>query len=151
MAVRVTRNREFTTQSGSTLGMQVNVHGLVKLQAGVTGDLLAPILVDSLQPALVEAKQAWPILTGASVDSMDVVVIEIGERHARVNLQVGGDRLRNDPRNPSRKDYAPYIEYNGSPAGRGQGTMVNAFLNNEREMRHAVRDGVAQLIREILA
>src|SRR5476649_482700 len=148
-SIRVTRGKEFTTSG--TLGMQVNVFGLTKLQAGINGEAIAPILVDALQPALETAKGTWPILTGASIESMRVDVIEVNAKSARAVLQIGGEQLIGDPRNISRKDYAPFIEYNGSPSGRGQGSMVNAFYGNEAEMRRIIHDGVALLIAELLA
>ena len=148
--VRVTTGRR-SREPGTTVGMQVNTFGLSKLQAGVTGEAIAEILLEALQPALADAKSEWPILTGASISTMETVVSEIGPTHARAVLQVNGEKLIADPRNVSRKDYAPYIEFNGSPTGRGQGAISNAIFGNDRQIRADVHAGVAALIRGILA
>jgi len=147
--IRVSRGREFSATKGTPVGMQVNVFGLAKLQAEVTGQALVPIMVEALEPALAEAKLSWPILTGASIDSMVIEVIEVLPTGARVNMQAGCHRLITDPRNKSKTDYAPFIEFNGSPSGRGQGAMTNAFYSQERQMRRTIHDGVSLLIARI--
>jgi len=146
---RVTTGRRSRTP-GDQVGMQVNVFGLTKLLEGVTGEAIAPILYNALQPALQEAQSEWPILTGASLDSMEVAISEIGPKHARAVLQVGGAKLIADSRNTSRKDYAPYIEFNGSPTGKGQGAISRAIFSNDSQIRADIKNGVAALIREIL-
>ena len=143
---RVTRSRELSNAPGDTLGFQVNVHGLVKLDAGITGEMLLDILIDALKPAEQEVNTNWPILTGASISTVRITEDEIGEKHARASIKIGGPPLEVHRDNPSRKDYAPYIEFNGSPAGRGQGTLTNAFLGNEREMKRIIKERVAELI-----
>ena len=88
-------------------------------------------------------------MTGASIESMETVISEIGPKHARAVLQVGGDKLINDSRNTSRKDYAPFIEFNGSPTGKGQGAISNAIFGNDRQIRGDIRAGVTALIEEL--
>lgn len=148
--IRVTTGRR-SREQGTTVGFQTNVFGLAKLQVGVTGEAIAPILLEALQPALIDAKAVWPILTGASISTMKTVVVEIGPKDARANLQVGGPELIAHPDNPSKKDYAPFIEFNGSPSGRGKGALSNAFFGNDREMRRILHEGVSALVRGILA
>jgi len=126
--------------------MQVNVHGLVKLDEGITGAMLMDILLEALEPAEREVNANWPILTGASISTVRKSEDEIGDKHARASIKIGGVPLGVHRDNPSRKDYAPYIEFNGSPAGRGQGTLTNAFLGNEKEMKRIIKDRVAELI-----
>jgi hypothetical protein len=147
--VRITRDREFGGGYEDRLKMQVNVHGLKTLQAGITGDAIAQILMDALEPAEISARADWPVDTGASIDSIERELVEVGERHARAVLQIGGPKLLADPRNRSRKDYAPFVEFNGSPAGRGQGVMARSFYNNEKTMKQIIHNEIASLIAEL--
>ncbi len=147
--VRVTTGRR-SRQVGDQVGLQVNTFGLDKLQAGITGEAIAPILLEALQPALQDALAEWPVLTGASIDSMETIISEIGPKHARAVLQVGGEKLISDSRNVSHKDYAPYIEFNGSPTGRGQGAISNAIFGNDRQIRADIHAGVKALIKGVL-
>ncbi len=147
---RVTTGRR-SREPGTTVGMEVNVFGLTALEAGINGEAIAPILLEALQPALIEARGEWPILTGASIESMETVISEIGLRHARAVLQVGGAKLIADPRNVSRKDYAPFIEFNGSPTGRGQHSISNAIFGNDRQIRADVKAGIKLLIEGIVS
>ncbi len=147
--IRITTGRR-SRETGTTVGMQVNVFGLSKLEAGVTGEAMAPILIEALEIPLAEARSEWPVLTGASLDSMEIGIVEIGPRLARAVLQVGGPVLMADPRNKSHKDYAPYIEFNGSPTGRGQGAIANAIGSNDTEIRKTIREGVAGIIQGLV-
>lgn len=148
--IRITTGRR-SRVPGEQVGLQVNTFGLDKLQAGLTGEAIAPILYDALQPALRDAQSEWPVLTGASLSTMVVGVTEVGPRFARAVLQVGGEALINHPDNPSRKDYAPFIEFNGSPTGKGQGAISNAIFGNDRQIREDIRNGVKALLMELLA
>ncbi len=136
---------------GTTVGMEVSTFGLDKLQAGINGETIAPILVEAIQPALLEAREAWPVLTGASLSTMVAGVSEIGPHHARVVLQVGGEALITHPDNKSKKDYAPYIEFNGSPTGRGQHSISNAIYGNDKQMRQTIKNGIKALFAEVLS
>jgi len=131
---------------GDRTGVIVNTFNLDKLQKEVNGKALMFILFEALEPAWDQARENWPVLTGASQRSIDVVEVEEGPHVARAALQVGGDALKSDPDNMSGKDYAPYIEFNGSPSGRGQNTILHAYLDNERKMREIVHRGVSNLI-----
>jgi hypothetical protein len=134
------------------VNVQVNVFGMIKLQAGVTGEALSVIAVKALQPAKQEAYDNWAVLTGASRDSIDVVVAEVGAKHARVALQAGGQKLISDPRNKQHIDYAPFLEFNGSPSGsQPAGVLVRAIYGNDYLIRRVgLHGGVAELIRSIL-
>jgi len=133
------------------VGIRVNTFGMKKLQAGVTGEMLMPIMLEAIEPARLDAFTNWAYLTGASRDSIEVVPLEVGPRVARAALQVGGDKLINDPRNVQHKDYAPYLEFNGSPGGTPPGILSMAFHNNDAAMRAAIHAGVARLIQGLIA
>lgn len=137
---------------GEQVGVQINLFGLNKLEAAVTGDKLAEILLYAAQPAYDEAHADWAVDTGASRDSLELGVAEIMPRAARVVLQAGGEKLISDPRNRSKKDYAPFLEFNGSPSGSmGPGTIQRAVYSNDRVIKDRIREGVSRLIREALA
>lgn len=151
--IRVTTGgkSELSRIPGTQVGVQMNTFGMQKLLAGLTGEDLVEVLVEGIQPAYDELKENWPVLTGASNDSIEVAVLEVNPRSARVVLQVGGPQLIADPRNKSGKDYAPFIEYNGSPSGSvGPGIMTYSFAVRDREMRKLIHAGVSALIKEIL-
>ena len=145
--VRVTIGRG-SRIPGTEAGIQVNTFGLERLLEGITGEALEPILHQALEPSFEEAHGNWPVLTGASRDSMRVETIEVGQRMARVALLVGGDQLKSDPRNPSGKDYAPFIEYNGTPTT-PPGTLSYAIHSHEQEMRDTIHAGVSLLVQEL--
>jgi len=149
-SVRVTTGRR-SRAAGDQVGLQVNTFGLTKLAAGINGEAIANILYEALQPALQDARAEWPVLTGASLSTMEVAISEIGPTHARAVLQVGGEKLIAHPDNESKKDYAPFIEFNGSPTGKGQGAISNAIFGNDRQIRADVHAGIAALIRGLLA
>jgi hypothetical protein len=135
---------------GTTVGVEVSTFGLSKLQEGVTGDAISQIMLKAGEPAYEEAHGNWPVLTGASRDSMKLAVSDVGPTHARVVLEVGGQPLIDDPRNTSHKDYAPFIEFNGSPTGRGQGAIRDAIYGRDSDIRSAIHEGVRDLIGELL-
>lgn len=139
-------------QPGDQVGVQMNVFGLNALQAGITGDKLAEVLLYAGQPAYEEAHADWAVDTGASRDSIELVVAEVLPRAARVVLQAGGSKLIDDPRNKAKKDYAPFLEFNGSPSGSmGPGTIQRAVYSNDRVIKERIKEGVAKLIAEALA
>lgn len=134
---------------GDRVGLQVNTFGMDRLIEGLTGDMLVPILVEGIQPAYFQLLATWPILTGASRDSAEVVVTEVGARFARVALLIGGPKLISDPRNKSGKDYTPFVEFNGTPKTPA-GTLLNAMIDNQPEMRDYIHKQVGDLIRELV-
>ena len=145
------------------MGVQVNTFSLDKLIAGITGEMLADCLLDAAQPAYDEAKENWPILTGASNDSIELIKVGSSEslrRHhagsnpgkvGRVALMVGGEKLINHPDNKSHKDYAPFIELNGSPLGRGRGTLQRAIYGNEGVIKDRLAVSLRARIAELVA
>lgn len=149
--IRVNLDLKRSRQPGTTVGVRVNTFGLQRLMAGIDGNFLAEAGVDAMQIAHQDAYANWAVLTGASRDSLIVVVTEVGDRHARVELQAGGDRLKADPRNPKGKDYAPYLEFNGSPSGsQPAGVLLQAVNMNDREIRQRLHDLTAQRIKELI-
>jgi hypothetical protein len=142
--------RDYSRTPGTKVGVRLNLYGMSKLQAGVTGQALSVILLEAAQPCLDQALGEWPVDTGASRDSIELAVVGVEERKARVALQAGGEKLIDDPRNKKHIDYAPFIEFNGSPAGRGQATLLNAVLDNHQIVRDAIHDRVGALIRELI-
>lgn len=148
--VRTTIGRR-SREADSTVGVQINTFGLDKLAEGINGQDLLDILLEAAEPSRVEAYNNWAYLTGASRDSIELVPVEAGERLARIVLQVGGDKLRNDPRNHSHKDYAPYLEFNGSPSGKTPaGVLRNSIYDNDREIRERIQEGLKRKIEEKL-
>lgn len=150
-SVRVTTGglsggRGISRESGDIVGMSLNVSGLKAAREKLTGKILLPIVMKAMKIALAQAKENWPIDTGASNASIRIQPAEWGETMAKVGLLVGGQRLIKDPRNKSKKDYAPFIEFNGSPAGRGQFTITDAMLMNRDEMVESIRADVAGLL-----
>lgn len=143
-SVRINLGRR-PRDSGSQVGVSVSTFGLDKLIEGVTGQMMAEVGVKALQVAYEEAQEAWPVQTGASKDSMEVVAAEVGSRHARVRLQVGGQKLISDPRNKSHRDYAPFIEFNGT-ATAPAGIIRDAIYLNDREIKEEIRQGLRDRI-----
>lgn len=148
MAVRTTFGRRSRTP-GTTVGVQVSTFGLDKLIEGVNGEAVAKILMDAAQPSKEYAYNNWAYLTGASRDSIDLFVSDVEAKHARVVLQVGGEKLINDPRNTQHIDYAPFLEFNGSPGGTPAGVLRNSIYDRDTEIRRMIRDGVAKLIEDL--
>lgn len=142
--IRVTHGLR-PTSIGEPVGVQVNTFGLQRLE-GITGEDLAPILLRALEPVKEGVQRDWPRDTGASGDTIRTEVDEIGPVRARASLRVGGDELRRDPRNRKGIDYAPFIEFNGSPGGTPPGTILYNFSVNRAEMRRAIHEGVRQLL-----
>lgn len=136
-------------EKGDIFGLQVNTFGMTKLQEGITGEAILDILMEAIQPAYEQAKADWPIITQASSDSIEVVTIETGPKLARIALQIGGEKLINDPRNVKHIDYAPYVEYNGT-SKTPPGTLTHAMVMNEAQMKRMIHDGVKRLIEESL-
>lgn len=156
--VRVTVGRR-PRDSGSTVGVQVNTFGLQKLIDAVDGEAIAQVLMDTMQPIRDEAYQNWPkppgqdgnyVRTGASADSIMVFTSEVGEHSARVILQAGGQKLKDDPRNPRGKDYAPFVEF-GINSNAGVGVLRDAVYDNDGTIRQGIHDGIARLVKDALA
>ena len=149
--VRVTTGRP-SREPGTQVGMAINTFGLAKLQGAVNSQVMAEIATEALQPAYRDCYDGWAVLTGASRDSISVDTIEVGPTFARVALQAGGEKLIADPRNKSHKDYAPYLEFNGSPSGsQPAGLIVHSIFSNDREMRQIIHDGIKRVIEGSLA
>lgn len=146
--VRVTHSK-MSRVPGTRTGIMINTFGLDKLSKDVNGDALMHISMEALIPAMTDVFENWPVQTGASRDSIHIAPIEEGDYHARAMLAVGGQQLIEDPRNRSHKDYAPYIEFNGTATVRS-GTLTRAFFSNDREMRRLIHEGVRNLIAESL-
>lgn len=143
--VRVIGSTKVSHTPGTKVGLQVNTFAAQKFKAMLTGENLARLALEAIQPAYETALEEWPVLTGASRDSIDTEIIEIGAHHARVALTVGGEKLIQDIRNKSGKDYAPFIEFNGTsttPAG----TLTNAMVMNEGDAKAHIHEGVAELL-----
>lgn len=137
---------------GTQVGLQVNTFGMDRLIAGVNGDSLLEITMEAGQIAFDQAFEEWPVLTGASRDSIELIPAEVEARRARVILQVGGPLLIDDPRNRSHKDYAPFLEFNGSPSGSSApGVILRAIADNDAAIREAIHAGVAALIQGLVA
>jgi hypothetical protein len=129
--------------------VQINTFGFQKLQTVLTGEALADILMDEAQPSLEQAQSEWPVWTGASRDSIELAVSEVGDHHARVVLQAGGEKLISDPRNKSHKDYAPFIEFNGTKTAPA-GILMDAVYGRDTELRSGIHNAVGRLISEAL-
>lgn len=132
-------------QPGTQLGMQLNLFALDKLRERMNGENLLAILLESAQPMLEQLVANWPVATGASRDSAELAVVEIADKKARIVLQVGGDKLRQDPRNKSGIDYAPYLEF-GTNGRKAYGVLRDTVNDGELDFRAGVRDRARQLI-----
>lgn len=135
---------------GTRAAFQLNTFGMTKLHEGITGEVLAEIAFEAIQPAYEQALVDWPKITHASVESIEVTTTEIGDKVGRVALQIGGEKLINDPRNKKHIDYAPYVEYNGT-AKTPPGTLTHCMVMHEQEMKRFIHASVKHLIQELLA
>ena len=142
--VRQTTGRR-SRESGSQVGIQLNTFGLDKIRAEINGHALAVIMLEAAQPMLEQATQDWPVDTGASRDSIELVAVEEGDHRARIVLQAGGQKLENDPRNKSGIDYAPFLEF-GTEGRAAHGVIRDSVFDNEEAYRSGVRAGVKGLI-----
>lgn len=133
---------------GTKTAIEVNAFGLQALQ-GITGEEIAEILLYALEPAREMAIEEWPKQTYASVETIGLEVTEIGAKSARVALVAGGEKLINDPRNKSHKDYAPFIEFNGTSTT-PPGTLTSSVILTDRERQQRLRDGLAMLLKRKL-
>ena len=143
--VRTTVSRRPRTP-GTLIGVRLNTFRMRRLEASLSGEELAPILLEASQPAMDQAVSEWPVQTGASRDSISLDIIEVAPNRARVALQAGGPKLINDARNKSGKDYAPFIEFNGT-ATAPPGILIGAVFDNEVEIKQRIRNAVAEIIR----
>jgi hypothetical protein len=134
---------------GTQAAFSMNTFGLNKLEAGINGEHLSEIAYDAMEVAEEMAKEEWPKDTHASVETIERVIYEVNERSCRVALQIGGQKLIEDPRNKSHKDYAPYVEYNGTPKT-APGTLAHVMAVTEPEIKERMRNGVRQLIQDLL-
>ena len=145
--VRVVTGRRSRIPS-TRVGVQVNVFGMARLISGINGQSMIHILLDALQPSYDQAYSRWPVWTGASRDSLSIEIVEVSEHRARAALLAGGEKLINDTRNRSRKDYAPYIEFNGTRTA-PPGIIFDATYGRDTEIRSDIHGGIAALVREI--
>lgn len=134
---------------GSKAALSINTFGMQKLHEGINGEAIAAILLEAAQPAFDQAFAEWPRDTNASVETLELVVYEVGEKNARVALQIGGPALIEDPRNKKHIDYAPFVEFNGTPKT-PPGTMTHAIHANEEEIKRRIREGLRVLIEGLL-
>lgn len=134
---------------GDPTGMSLNTFGMDKLHEGINGEHINEILLDAITPAYDQLKEEWPVITGASSDTIRVESGEIGPKMARVHLMIGGTALIEDPRNVSGKDYVPYVEFNGTTKT-PPGTLAHAMFANMDEMKEMIRNSVRQYIQDLL-
>lgn len=134
---------------GTMVGINVNTFGLQRLEE-VSGADLMPIVVAALEPAREQLRSEWPVLTGASRDSILIYPMETGPHLARASLSVGGYVLIEDPRNVKHIDYAPFIEFNGT-ATAPAGLLLYAMSSNKASIREAIHSGVAALLQSRVA
>lgn len=132
-------------------GMAVNTHVMSKIANLISGSELIPILEEAIQVALEEVKATWPIDTGASISTARTLIVETNDKTARVGMTIGGTPLIEHPKNPKHIDYAPYIEFNGSPGGTAAGTIARAFAVSQEEMRDIIHVGVESLLARAIA
>lgn len=130
---------------GTVAGIRLNLFALDQLRGRVTGEEMAAVMLESAKPMYNQAVEDWPRDTGASGDSIELLVVEAGETRARIVLQVGGQKLANDPRNKSGIDYAPYLEF-GSQGRHAYGVIRNSVFDNEDDYKQRVREGIKRLI-----
>lgn len=142
--IRVLRKHRVQTV-GAPVGMQISSFGLEKL-SGISGADMEPIAHAAMQPALSQLATTWPIYTGASVETARIETDEINLTSVRVSLRIGGAPLIADARNKKHIDYAPYIEFNGSPKGTPPGTLLYAMTANDRLIRELLHEGVRALL-----
>lgn len=147
--VRVTRGSR-SRIPGVPVGVQFSTFGLDQLEA-ISGADLEPIVLEAIQPARDQAASEWPIDTGASIDTLRIETDEVGARHVRVSLRIGGAPLIADARNVKHIDYAPFIEFNGSPGGTPPGILSYAVSSQARLIRSLIHAGVQEMIRRKLA
>lgn len=140
--------QRMSKRPGDITGLAVNTFGMDRIADGLTGEALLPILLEALQPAFLQLLATWPVVTGASRDSAEVVPVEVGLKFARAALQIGGQALITDGRNKSHRDYAPYVEFNGTPRT-SPGTLLNAMIDNQPEMRDYIHNRTELMIREL--
>lgn len=114
---------------GTPVGVQINTSGLKAMRDTINGPLLVQWLLEAWQPALEQAFNDWPKLTHASSETIRLEIIEEGPNIGRIALMVGGERLILDPRNKSKKDYSPFVEFNGT-ATAFPGTISGAVFSN---------------------
>lgn len=129
---------------GTMTAIQVSSFRAEKLKT-ISGDELAPIIFNAMILARDQAIMDWPKDTHASVETIELEIKEVGPKFARVALQAGGPKLISDPRNKKKIDYAPFIEFNGTPTTH-PGTMTVSVLSNEENMKQAIRAGLIALI-----
>lgn len=132
--------------AGTLTAIQMNTFILDKVRSHITGEELAPILLDAMEPALEQALAEWPVDTGASKSTINTDIMEEGPKSARVALHAGGEDLINHPDNPSKKDYAPYIEFNGTLTAH-PGTLTRAMVTNEEEIKERLKKGLAEWLK----
>lgn len=135
---------------GDPTGLQINTFGMDKLIGGLTGDQLVEIVTEAFQPAYFQLLSEWAVDTGASRDSARISVIEVGARMCRVALEIGGQQLIDDIRNEKHINYAPFLEFNGSPGGTPPGVLLNAVIDNYPEAVQYIHERVGWMIKRII-
>ena len=133
---------------GTEAGIQINSFRFEKLLGLVTGEEMAPILKEAMVPSFMDAHAEWPVLTGASRDSMRLQTEEVTPSTARVALRVGGPQLIADPRNEKHIDYAPFIEYNGT-ATAAPGIISRSIFTHMSQIKATVHAGVLALVQRV--
>lgn len=136
-------------EKGVPIALQMNTFVLDKLRSRISGEELSQLQVEAMQPALEAAQADWPVLTGASKDSLQIVVMEENQHSARVALQAGGEQLINDERNIDKKDYAPFIEFLGT-ATTSPGTIARAVITNEELIKERLKEYLREWIMEAI-
>lgn len=131
---------------GAVTGVGLNTYVLDKIESALDGPALAKILMRAISIAKGYALQEWPVVTGASRDTIRTQVSEVSLHAAKVSLLVGGPQLIADERNKSKKDYAPYVEFNGT-SRTPPGTILRSMEVNKDAMRESIREDVAELLR----
>ena len=135
---------------GDPTGLSLNTFGLQKLESSITGERMVPILMRAIELPKEQVEENWPNDTYASIETLRVEVDEVGPHMARIILTIGGPQLIEDPRNKKHIDYTPFVEFNGSPAGRGMGTFSRAFAVTQQDMADIIHAGVEEMIAESL-
>lgn len=142
--------RKFSSKvPGDPTGFGVNTFLLDKLKAAMDGEALAPLVLDAVEPAKEQALAEWPVDTGASRSTIRTEIVETGPHFARAALIVGGIALIEHPDNKSHKDYAPFIEFNGT-SKTPPGTLSNAVFDTSDAMKERLADNIRAYLQEII-
>jgi len=130
---------------GDPTGLSINSFLIGKIKEVLSGEQVAPILLWAMEPAYEQAKADWPVVTGASSDTIRLETDEIEANFARVSLRVGGEQLMQDPRNKKGIDYAPFVEFNGT-SKTPPGTITHAVIITQDEVKERIKLGLQALL-----